>query len=159
MMKAVITASALLLLVACTADPRNDPQGVPPYIPQSDELHDDIVRQDSLLFTAYNQCDLEAFASLVSEDLEFYHDVGGLETSKANLVSAIKNNICGKVRRELLPGSIEVYPVPGYGAVEMGAHRFYNLVEGGEPSRFSKFVQLWHREDSQWKLARVISLH
>ena len=61
--------------------------------------------------------------------------------------------------RELLKGSIEVYPIPNYGAVQMGAHRFYNHQEKTGPSRFSKFVHLWHRENGMWKLARVISLH
>jgi hypothetical protein len=73
-------------------------------------------------------------------------------------VQATKNNICGKVARELLAGSIEVYPIPNYGAVQMGFHRFHNLREKST-SRFSKFVHTWNKENGRWKLARVISLH
>lgn len=149
----------LAALASCTAGKKTSTVGVPPYVPESKELYDTISRLDSLLFDAYNNCKPEVFASLISADVEFYHDRGGLDTSKANLVASIKNNICGKVRRELLPGSIEVYPIPGYGAVQMGAHRFYNLAEGSGPSRFSKFVHTLHRENDGWKLARVISLH
>jgi hypothetical protein len=47
---------------------------------------------------------------IISENLEFYHDQGGLLTSKTKLIAALKNNICGKVTRELLKGSIEVIP-------------------------------------------------
>jgi hypothetical protein len=64
------------------------------------------------------------------------------------------------VTRELLPGSIEVYPIPNYGAVEMGAHRFHNSTENDKgSSRFSKFVHIWHNEGGNWRLARVVSLH
>ena len=97
-------------------------------------------------------------ASLISEDVEFYHDRGGLTTSKKQLIEATRNNICYKVKRELLKGSIEIYPIPNYGAVQMGAHRFHNLIEKSM-SRYSKFVHTWHNENGQWKLARVISLH
>jgi len=133
-------------------------EGLEPYTPESQALHDTIVRMDSLLFDAYNTCKIEAFANMVSEDVEFYHDRGGLSTSKPELVDALRNNICGKVHRELLAGSIEVYPIPNYGAVEMGAHRFHNLTENSR-SHYAKFVHLWHQEPGGWKLARVISLH
>jgi hypothetical protein len=76
------------------------------------------------------------------------------------LIEARKNNICGKVRRELLKGSIEAYPIPGYGAIEMGAHRFYNNQEKENgPSSYSKSVHTWRRVNGQWKLTRLISLH
>ena len=97
---------------------------------------------------------------MVDEDLEFYHDRGGLTTSKSSIIESLKNNICGKVTRELLAGSIEVYPIPGYGAVQIGAHRFYNNQEKERgPSRFSRFVHTWHFDNGQWRIARVISLH
>jgi hypothetical protein len=149
-----------IIALACSSAKRGNSFGVPPYTPESKELHDTIARLDSILFDAYNNCKLEVFASLVSEDVEFYHDRGGLNTSKPDLVEALRKNICGKVQRELLKGSIEVYPIPNYGAVQMAAHRFRNNQEKEKtPSRFSKFVHTWHRENGGWKLARVISLH
>jgi hypothetical protein len=95
---------------------------------------------------------------LIAADLEFYHDRGGVTTSKKALIEALKNNICGKVTRELLKGSIEVYPIPNYGAVEMGYHRFHNKSENST-SPFARFVNIWHHENGQWKITRVISLH
>ena len=148
----------LALTTACPLYAQTNSTGVPPYMPESKELYDTIARLDSILFEAYNTCKPAVFDSLISDDVEFYHDRGGLNTSKKELVQAIEKNICGKVRRELLKGSIEVYPIPNYGAVEMGAHRFHNLQENST-SHYSKFVHTWHRENGQWKLARVISLH
>ena len=149
-----------IMFGACASHKSTPGGGLPPYVPESQALCDTIARMDSLLFDAYNTCKLEAFESMVSDDIEFYHDRGGLDTSKSNLIKALKNNICGKVTRQLLKGSIEVYPIPNYGAVQMGIHRFYNNQEGDRgTSRYSKFVHTWHRENGQWKLARVISLH
>ncbi|HYJ38111.1 MAG TPA: nuclear transport factor 2 family protein [Chitinophagaceae bacterium] len=149
-----------LYFIACSTTKIQQPEGLPAYVPENKALYDTIARMDSLFFDAYNNCKLDVNASLISDDLEFYHDRGGLSTSKSQLVESLKNNICGKVTRELLKGSIEVYPIPGYGAVEMGAHRFYNNQEKERgPSRFSKFVHIWEGKNGKWKLARVISLH
>jgi hypothetical protein len=113
---------------------------------------------DSVWEDSYNNCKIDKQEQLISEDLEFYHDQGGLMTSKKALIEALKKNICGKVTRELQAGSIEVYPIPGYGAVEMGYHRFHSKTETSS-GHYAKFVHLWHREDGHWRIARVISLH
>jgi ketosteroid isomerase-like protein len=122
-------------------------------------LYDSIVAMDKKWEDAYNNCKLEVMEELISEDLEFYHDQGGLMTSKKKLNEALKNNICGKVKRELKSGSIEVYEIKGYGAVEMGLHGFLNINQQGPPDHYSKFVHLWKREGGSWKITRVISLH
>ena len=41
-------------------------------------LYNEIKLQDSLLFTAFNTRDLETYKNYFSEDLEFFHDKGGL---------------------------------------------------------------------------------
>jgi Domain of unknown function (DUF4440) len=139
-----------------TAAGRYQPE---PYAPEPKELYDTIVRMDSLYFDTYNNCRLETMASMTSDTLEFYHDRGGLTTSKAAYLEAIKKNICGKVTRELMPGSIEVYPIHGWGAVEIGYHRFHNNQEPNAPWRASKFIILWHKKGDKWEVARVVSLH
>lgn len=130
-----------------------------PYKPADQALQDTIIRMDSILFHAYNTCDTATYESLFSEDLEFYHDGGGLETSKAASVASYKKYVCGKVTRELLPGSIEVSPVPRYGAVAIGKHRFHNSQEPNAESDYARFVIVWKREPDAWKITRVISLH
>ena len=156
------TLLALLLAGSCFAQNKPDtkPAGVPPYTPSDRALHDTIARLDSILFEAYNTCKIGVFEDLFSDSIEFYHDRGGLNTSKASLLEALKKNICGKVTRTLLPGSIEVYGIPGYGAIQMGAHRFTNKQEPADaPFHYSKFVHTWKRENGKWKVTRVISLH
>ena len=129
------------------------------YVPQSKELYNVIVHMDSVYFNAYNSCDMEAQARIYADNIEFYHDKGGLTTSKRVLLDAIKNNICGKVTRELVPGSIEVYPIAGFGAVEIGLHRFINHAEGDSRSKPDKFIVVWEQKGDQWQITRVISLH
>ena len=96
--------------------------------------------------------------SIFSENIEFYHDQGGLSTSKPDLIMALRNNICDKVTRHLKKGSIEVYPIANYGAVEMGEHGFYNKAEKNA-IHYSRFVHIWKKESNGWKLTRVVSLH
>src|SRR6185437_13486728 len=128
------------------------------YKPESQALYDAIVHMDSVYFNAYNSCDMATQAALYSDSLEFYHDKGGLQTSKQAVLDAIRKNICGKVTRALVPGSIEVYPIAGYGAVEIGLHRFVNHQESETPSKPDKFILIWRHLDNRWQITRVISL-
>jgi len=129
------------------------------YKPQSQALYDAIVKMDSVYFTAYNSCDMGTQAALYADSIEFYHDKGGLETSKQRLLDAIRKNICGKVTRVLIKGSIEVYPIGDYGAVEIGLHRFINHQESETPSKPDKFILIWRHRNDRWEITRVISLH
>ena len=130
------------------------------YLPDDQQLHDTIVYLDSVFFNAYNTCtlNLEKYAAFYSDSIEFYHDKGGLMNSKQEIVDATKKNICGKVNRELVKGSIEVYPIKDYGAVEMGLHKFHNLVENST-SRTGKFIIFWQHKNNEWKISKVVSLH
>ena len=126
-------------------------------LPASDPLYQTVSALDTALFDAYNHCDLAKMGSMVADDLEFYHDQTGLSVGKQSLLDGVKNNICGKVHRELV-GSLEVYPLKGYGAVEIGVQRF---THPGEPNNVgeAKFVQLWQLKNGTWTLTRLISFN
>jgi ketosteroid isomerase-like protein len=127
-------------------------------IKSQEELTKVVASLDAALFDAYNRCDLQKFASLIADDVEFYHDQGGVTLGKEKLTDSVKTNICGKVTRELVPGSLEVYPMKGYGAVEMGVHRFHHPGhDDTQPVGEAKFVHLWQYKDGAWKITRVIS--
>ena len=80
-------------------------------------------------------------------------------TSKPELIAATKKNVCGKVTRELVPGSIEDYPINNFGAIEIGLHKFHNSAEPDAISRAGRFVVVWKSESNTWKIVRVVSLH
>jgi hypothetical protein len=124
---------------------------------ESESLTTTVTALDKKLFDAYNTCDLQTLGSMVEDGLEFYHDKTGLSVGKQTFLDAIKNNICpGKVQRTLVPGSLEIYPLNDYGAVEIGVHRFSHP---GDPTNVgeAKFVTLWHYKDGTWKISRAIS--
>lgn len=126
-----------------------------------DSLYKAVVHADSLLFSAFNNCDTVTYRKLIKEDLEFYHDLGGLTVGADKEILSIKE-MCERgnhIRRELIKSSLEVYPLKGYGAVEIGVHRFYHTNKGQKEkiSGTYKFVQVWQYKNGLWKLARVIS--
>jgi hypothetical protein len=132
--------------------------GARAQVAATDPLFQTIQRLDTELFAAYNNCDLAKLGMMVSSDLEFYHDQTGLSVGRQVFLDAIQKNICGKVQRSLVAGSLEVYPLKGFGAVEIGVHRFHHIgqkdTEGvGE----AKFVHIWQNKDGVWNVTRVIS--
>ena|SRR5580692_3306232 len=131
------------------------------FKPDDPALYDTIVHMDSVFFAAYNTCTvhLAEYADFYADNLEFYHDKGGLMDSKKDVVASTKKYVCGYTTRELVPGSIEVYPIANYGAVEIGFHKFHNSREPDAPARPGRFVVIWHRTDKGWKITRVVSLH
>jgi len=143
---------AALAIFATTSSAQSTQQGLPP----TDDLYKTVAGLDAALFDAYNHCNLDKLGAMVTEDLEFYHDKTGLAVGRQPFVDAIKNNICGKVHRELVPGTLEVYPIEGYGAVEIGVHRF---THPDDPHALgeAKFVTIWQLKDRVWRISRAIS--
>src|SRR5579872_813842 len=113
---------------------------------------------DTALFDTYNKCDLDKFSSFFVDDIEFYHDQGGVTMGKAALTESVKKNICGKTTRELVPGSLKVFYMKGYGMLETGVHRFHHPGhEDTEGVGEGQFIHLWQYKDGAWKVTRVIS--
>lgn len=128
-------------------------------VAEDSQLYKTIMSLDATYFKAYNTCDLATQASLMSDDLEFYHDQGGLNTSKSDIIESIEKNICGKVTRELLPETVEIHEIKGFGAVEIGYHKFYNKQEPDATSKPSRFISVWKNTDGVWTMHRIVSLH
>ncbi len=132
---------------------------IPKYKSSDVKLYNEIVKMDTKYFNAYNTCDMETQADIYAENLEFFHDKGGLSTSKSGLLKSLKENICNKVTRTLIKGSVEVYPIKDYGAIQIGYHKFYNKEEPNAKSIPSKFIVIWNKKNDNWKMTKVISLH
>lgn len=113
---------------------------------------------DSVLFTAFNNKDIATIKNVFSTDLEFYHDKAGLtnydQNIKALLGNAAKNN---GLRRTLVAGSMNVYAIPGYGALQTGEHIFCHEENGKTECGTFKFDHIWKKTNGEWKLTRVIS--
>ena len=129
---------------------------------KANQLYRDIARADSMLFNAFNNCDTVSYRKYLNNDIEFYHDLGGLNVGADYEVRSIKE-MCArgnKIRRELIKKTLEVHPIKGFGAVEIGVHTFYHTNKGQTQEKVSgtyKFIHIWQLKEGVWKLARVIS--
>jgi Domain of unknown function (DUF4440) len=131
-------------------------------------LHLQIVKMDSLLFEeGFNNCDFKVLEEILSPDLEFYHDKGGVQ-NKTEFITASRNNICnspnGKITRKAVPGSIQVFAMENngalYGALQTGTHEFFMQPPGQKVQKtgIAKFTCLWLLNDKkEWILKRVFS--
>jgi hypothetical protein len=122
------------------------------------ELFKTVQSLDTALFDAVNHCDMQKVESYWADDAVFLHDRASPMLGRRVIVDSIKNNLCGKVERELVPGTLEVHPLKDYGAVEIGVHRFlhpYAQDHGvvGE----AKFIHVWQLKDGAWHITQVIS--
>ncbi len=136
------------------------------WLPNADgqsTLERDILEQDSLFWLAYNRCELETFGNFLAEDLEFYHDKGGLTRTRDSLVAGFSRGLCAtgsnQVERRVVEGSVVLYPISDYGAYLRGAHTFHTLVDGKEVGGVeeAQFAHLWTRENGRWVMSRVVS--
>ena len=135
-----------------------------PVSPEARELFETISLMDSQLFDAFNGHRLDAVMAMFSDDVEFYQDNDGLsnyEQTKNDFRKMFAT--VPDIKRELVPGSLEVYSIKDYGAIEIGLHRFCHKADnngasaGGLECGSFKFVHIWRKTGGAWKLARVIS--
>jgi hypothetical protein len=113
---------------------------------------------DAELFDAYNKCDLVKFKSLLADDVEFFHDKGGVTLGAQALTDSVKKNICGRVSRELVAGTLQSHRMDGYGILQQGVHRFHHPGhDDTEAVGAGQFITLWQYKDGAWKITRAIS--
>jgi hypothetical protein len=135
--------------------------------PEKQDLTKVISLRDSILWTAYNNCDVEQMQAFFTNDVEFYHDRGGLIVGLQNLITDLRKNLCGnenfKLRREAIEGTVKVFPLrsgdTNYGALISGEHVFY-VLEKGKKERldgYGKFTDVWVLRDNVWKMSRILS--
>lgn len=151
----LLLALPLALLAACASAPP-----APPAAGEAADstLYREIAARDAAMGDAFNRHDLPALMALFDRDVEFFHDTGGLQR-----FDDVQRGFGGLfaqgngIRRELLPGSLHVYPVKGYGAMEVGRHRFCHVENGRDDCGTFDFLQVWKRTGDGWTITRVMS--
>ena len=132
-------------------------------VEKSSDLYKILKVNDSLIFDlSFNTCNLKILSTLIHDDLEFYHDKADLMEGKDVFLENTKNGLCKsphKLRRELLEGTLEVFPLNDnngnlYGAIQKGTHRFF---ENEKRTSIAFFTHLWVLENDKWLLKRVLS--
>jgi D-alanyl-D-alanine carboxypeptidase len=130
----------------------------PPAVPMAELLEE----LDAKFFAAFNDCDVEAHIGMLDPALEFFHDKGGRALG-AHRMEAMMRERCASpassLRRELVSGSLQVHPLPGFGAIQEGEHRFH-LTVGDQPEQWvesARFVHVWRQDASGWRIVRALS--
>ncbi len=148
----------IALSISCTSETEK-PDSVPEKVkPVNQALYDSIEMLDRLLFDAFNAHNVDSLMSYFTNDLEFFHDNGGLagyEQTKENFSKLFSNN--NDIRRKLVAGSLEVYPIKDYGAIHIASQEFCHTEKGKPDCGVSKFVMVWKNENGNWKISRVVS--
>ncbi|MBI1684860.1 nuclear transport factor 2 family protein [Caulobacter hibisci] len=137
-------------------------------IPTKPALTKAIQGRDEVMFDVMSeQCDAATLATIVADDMEFYHGKGGAMGRDAFNADYAKS--CAlkpapdawRPRRQLAPGTLKVYAIPGFGAVEEGTHLFYER-KGDGPERLAgkaRFSILWKLgPDGRWLMSRTFSI-
>lgn len=136
-----------------------DVRPAPGLLPHN-QLLAEISEADRKLFDAFDSCNVQAYASFLAPDLQFYHDKGGRTDYQFQLDSLRQR--CGEgnvLRRELMADSLIVNAAPGFGAIEAGTHRFYVKQKDGTEhlDATARFAEIWSKQSGTWKLVRIIS--
>ncbi len=126
----------------------------------SGELYETIAALDAQVFGAFNARDVDRLMGWFTPDVEFYDDGGGdglsdFAATKKDFVTLFHN--VPDLRRELLPATLEVYPLKGYGAIAVGEQRFCHEENGKQDCGTTKFSMVWRQTGETWKLSRVLS--
>lgn len=123
-------------------------------------LHATVAALDAAAFDAFNRCSdpaqLEKHAGYFAEDVEFYHDTGGVTWSREAMLANTKKFVCGNFTRELVPGTLQVHPIKDFGAISQGSHRFCQ-VSSGECEGEVDFTMIWQNTGAGWQLTHVLS--
>lgn len=151
---------SLFALIAGLAAPFCTLASAPSDDSPADSLTETIAALDTAVFDAFNHCtvpaQLDRHARYFAEDVEFYHDTGGVTWNRADMLANTKQNVCGHFTRELVPGSLVVYPIKDFGAIEQGSHRFCQAASG-KCEGLADFTIIWHHTGDSWEITRVLS--
>ena len=134
---------------------------------EDQKLSSIILARDSLFWITYNNCDTIQNRNFFTDDVEFYHDKGGLTLGLEALATSFKQNLCSnndfRLRREAVAGTVNVFPLKKsgdiYGAIISGEHLFY-VLEKGKPERLNgraRFTHVWMLNKGAWKMSRILS--
>lgn len=134
--------------------------GPEPAANSEDTLLAQVAALDEAMFDAFNRCSdpeqLKRHTAYFAADVEFYHDTGGVTWTRDEMIANTKKHACGNYRRELVPETLEVFPIKDFGALARGTHRFCQM-ESGECEGKADFVLLWREKDGQWQITRAFS--
>ena len=132
-------------------------------VPTGHKLVEVITELDAKISAAYSTCDLNAMASLLAPDVELYNDETGRIVGRDSVIDTLRKNLCGglrsavvKYRRELVAGSLEVFPIARFGALEFSKSEIWADQSDGtsKPVVIVRALTVWELRAGVWMAAR-----
>jgi hypothetical protein len=148
---------AMAILTACS-QPKTLHHSSDTFVPPDDALFQAILVQDSLLFQAFNSRNLEGMMAFFTPDLKLYQDNDGVKDyvkTKAGFESLFNRDYI--LERKPVAGSMEVYPIKDFGAIQTGKHTFCHTENGKLECGTFKFMHIWRLENQKWQIVEVIT--
>ncbi|MCA8888104.1 MAG: DUF4440 domain-containing protein [Parvularculaceae bacterium] len=130
----------------------------PMPMPTGDELRQRIEEADAKLFwAAFEGCDADALAQIITPEFRMLHDLGGLAIeSGAQMVDDARENCAArgpggenegyKNRRQITPGTRVVRALGDWGALEEAAHAFFEWRQSSQSWELvggARYMHLW----------------
>src|SRR5581483_6698919 len=129
----------------------------------SSELYKTVAALDQELFDAFNACDTAKMRTLLEPGVEFYQDNDFTTYSRDQLEPSFRER-CGpanvtKLRREIVPGTLVVYVLKDYGALEIARQNFFIIDHGkkGKLAASPNLIHVWRNDHGHWAISRIIS--
>lgn len=158
--KNVTSAIAISILVVLAAYAASSSRARAEAPVQPNTLFETVSALDTAAFESFNKCSapeqLQRHAGYFAPDVEFYHDTGGVTWSREQMLANTEKFVCGKFRRELVPGSLKVFPIKDFGAIAQGEHRFCQF-KTGDCEGLADFLIVWRNQEGKWEMTRVVS--
>ncbi|RIV75832.1 nuclear transport factor 2 family protein [Pelagerythrobacter aerophilus] len=141
-------------------------------VPPLDALTGQIEAADGALFwAAFEACDPPAVERVLGEDFRMLHDKGGLvASSRAEFIAQMERECAARApggahagyanRRLAVPGSRTIRPLGQWGALEEGAHVFFERRADGEWEMVggARYQHVWRWMPGEGRLRLVESL-
>lgn len=148
-----------ILIVSCVLGHANlcSAQG-PPNIAKTVE------QRETEFWDAYNNRDIEKIKTYLTPDVEFYHDKDGVTKTRDALLEDLRSGIFSstqpRIRRQLIPGTLQHHEIPGFGAIVTGKHCFFVSTNGKREhkSATAQFTHVWQGVGDRWQMSRILSL-
>jgi hypothetical protein len=126
----------------------------------TEALRRQILAMDVRLSDAYADCRSQGLRALFTDDAELIFAGRGRVRGVSAHQGTLRREGCG-LRREADASAQQVYALPGHlgaidGALQVGTQTF--CARNTQPCRgvATRFVAVWHRTASDWRIARLI---
>lgn len=139
-------------LIAATASASSLPSG---HRADDAWLHQTLIAREAALTRDYNTCNLHALrASLFAGTT-----VTRSDSRKIDPVMDARDRVCGRLHREVVPGSLVVRALGDDSALVSGLQRFCPNDSDPCSERDQKFVHVWTLGQGDWRMGLMLDLY